>query len=207
MLTEHPVKTCEGVTLALLEWKAGVELLHSQAATQRASFSGTFRTEMQGARHGNTGLNTVCRCISGPLPGCLYGSFWQQCICLARIHFYHGVNNLLRLHPCAQDKSCIHATVSSSSMLEQADRWVLLEGKVWDLKRMGGKYRASASTRFCLLPWEYSEWKHLYRCENKSPQAGREGLESVLTGCQQPGFFSSQQGQGLAYQLEVYITR
>lgn len=207
MLTEHPVKTCEVVTLALLEWKVGAELLHHRVATQRASFSGTFRTEMKGARHGTAGLNTICRCIPGPLPGCLYGSFWQQCICLACIHFYRGVNNLLRLYRWAQEKSCMHTTVSSSFMLEQADRWVLLEGKVWDLKRMGGKYRASASTRFCLLPWEYSEWKHLYRCENKSPQAGREGLESSLTGCQQPEFFSAQPGQGLAYQLEVYITR
>lgn len=207
MLTEHLAKTCEVVTLALLEWRVGVELLHHRVATQRASFSGTFRTEMKGARHGTAGLNTLCRCIPGPLPGCLYGSFWQQCICLACIHFYRGVNNLLRLYRWAQEKSCMHTTVSSSFMLEQADRWVLLEGKVWDLKRMGGKYRASASTRFCLLPWEYSEWKHLYRCENKSPQAGREGLESSLTGCQQPEFFSAQPGQGLAYQLEVYITR
>lgn len=69
MLTEHLVKTYEMITLA------GVELLHYQVATQRASFSGTFRTKMKGALHGNTGLNTICRCISGPLPGCLHGSF------------------------------------------------------------------------------------------------------------------------------------
>lgn len=192
MLTEHLVKTYEMVTLA------GVELLHYQVATQRASFSGTFRTEMKGARHGNTGLNTICKCISGPLPGCLYNSFWQQRICLACIHSSHGVNHLLQLYRCAQEKSYIHANVSFSSMLEQAYRWVLLEGKVCDLKRMGGKYRASALTRFCLLSWEYSEWKHLYRCENKSPQAGREGLESILTGCQQPGIFLCTAGPGLS---------
>lgn len=173
------MKACEVVTLVLLKWKAGVALLHRQVATQRASFSGTFRTEMKGARHGNTGLSTIRRCISGPFPGCLYGAFWQQSICLACIHSYHGVNSFLWLHRCVQEKLFVHATVSSSSMLEQADQWVLLEGKVWDLERMGSKYRASASTRFCLLPWEYSEWKHLYRCENKSPQAGREGLDRL----------------------------
>lgn len=136
-------------------------------------FSETLRNEMKGAGHGGTGLNSICRCTSGPLLGCLYGSFWQQSMHLACIHFYNSVNNFLWLQHGAQEKPCIHTTASSSSMLEWPDWLGHLEGKVWDLKRMGAKYRAPASIWFSPFPWEYSQWKQFYRCENNFPQAGR----------------------------------
>lgn len=87
--------------------------------------------------------------------------------------FYHIVDNFLWLQHYVQEKSHVPTSTSSSSIWGWLDLWVPLEGEAGDLKSVGGKYRDSVSTWVGLFPWESSQWKLVYRCENNFPQAGR----------------------------------